>query len=208
MDYVPDGTLASLSASCQLLETDVKVLIRQVLDGLIFLRRQNIVHRDIKGTNLFITLDGCVKIGILGCATVIDPGTRPPRTLLSRSGALCFMSPELLFTDHYDERTDIWSLGIVIIELLKQGHPWARNKPARIVAMVFVCLLQFRFLGLSVIAYQVHECDQHLPALLRGITSESIKSLVRKIFVDQGARPSALQLVNDKWFSMAERMPE
>ncbi|KAK0458361.1 kinase-like domain-containing protein, partial [Desarmillaria tabescens] len=174
--YVPGGTLAS----CQLLEADVKVLIRQVLDGLIFLHRQNIVQRDIKGSNLFITVDGCVKFGDLGCATVIDL----TRKLLSRSATPCFMSPELLFTDHYDEKTDIWSLGMVIIELLKQRHPWARNKPARIVVMM-------------------HERDQHLPTLLRGITSESIKSILGKIFVDQGARPSALQLVNDKWFSIA-----
>ncbi|PBK87938.1 kinase-like protein, partial [Armillaria gallica] len=131
MDYISGGTLAGLATSVQLLETDVKVLIRQILDGLIFLHRQNIVHRDIKGSNLFITLNGCVKIGDLGCATVIDPARS-----LSRSGTPCFMSPEALFSDHYDERTDIWSLGMVIIELLKQGHPWARNKPGRIVLMV------------------------------------------------------------------------
>ncbi|KAK0440895.1 uncharacterized protein EV420DRAFT_1315838 [Desarmillaria tabescens] len=73
----PAKCLLACPASFQLLETDVKVLIRQVLDSLIFLHRQNIVHRDIKGSNLFITLDDCAKIGDLGCETVIDPGTSP-----------------------------------------------------------------------------------------------------------------------------------
>ncbi len=74
MDYISGGTLAGLSASVQLLEADVKVLIRQVLNGLTFLHRQTVVRGNIKGSNLFITLEGCVKIGDLGCATVIDPG--------------------------------------------------------------------------------------------------------------------------------------
>ncbi|KAK0442434.1 kinase-like domain-containing protein, partial [Armillaria borealis] len=104
MDYVSGGTLAGLSASVKLLEADVKVLIRQVLDGLIFLHRQTIVHGNIKGSNLFITLEGCVKIGDLGCATVIDSAR-----VLSRSSSPCFMSPEALFSDHYGEKTDIWS---------------------------------------------------------------------------------------------------
>ncbi|PBK60604.1 kinase-like protein, partial [Armillaria solidipes] len=133
MDYVSGGTLAGLSASVKLLEADVKVLIRHVLDGLIFLHHWTIVHGNIKGSNLFITLEGCVKTGDLGCATVIDPGmTR----VLSCSSSPCFMSPETLFSDHYDEKTDIWSLGVVIIELLKQGHPWAKNIPGRIILMV------------------------------------------------------------------------
>ncbi|PBL00059.1 kinase-like protein [Armillaria gallica] len=179
MDYISGGTLAGLSVSVQLLEADVKVLIRQVLNGLIFLHCQTIVHGNIKGSNLFITLEGCVKIGDLGCATVIDPAR-----VLSRSSSPCFMSPEVLFSDNYDEKTDIWSLGMVIVELLKQGHPWARNIPGRVILMV-------------------HERDQHLPALLQGITSELVRSILGKIFMDQGARPSALQLANDEWFSTA-----
>ncbi len=157
MDYISGGTLAGLSASVQLLEADVKVLIRQVLNGLIFPHRQTIVHENIKGSNLFITLEGCVKIGDLGCATVVDPGmslanlsTFPyshVARVLSRSSSPCFMSPEVLFSDNYDEKTDIWSLGMVIVELLKQGHPWASNILGRVILMVR--LLQFSSTGLS-----------------------------------------------------------
>ncbi len=111
------------------------------------------------------------------------------------------MSPEVLFSDNYDEKTDIWSLGMVIIELLKEGHPWARNIPGRVILMV--CLLQFSSTGLPLVVYQVHERDQHLPALLKGITSESVRSILGKVFMDQGARPSALQSANDEWFSTA-----
>ncbi|SJL12075.1 uncharacterized protein ARMOST_15496 [Armillaria ostoyae] len=95
------------------------------------------------------------------------------------------MSPETLFSDRYDEKTDIWSLGMVIIELLKQGHPWAKNIPGRVILMV-------------------HERDQHsVPALLKGMPSESVRSVLGEIFMDHAARPSALQLASDEWFSTA-----
>ncbi|KAK0188357.1 kinase-like domain-containing protein, partial [Armillaria mellea] len=192
-EYLSGGTLAGLSASVKLLEADVKVLIRQVLGGLIFLHRQSIMHGNIKGSNLFITFEGCVKIGDLGCATVIDPGTT---RVISCSSSPWFMSPEVLFSDNYDEKTDIWSLGMAIIELFKQGHPWAKEISGR--AILMVRLLQFSSVGIALIVCQVHERDQHLPALLKGMPSESVRSILGKIFMDQTARPSALQLTSDE----------
>ena len=53
-------------------ERDIKVLARQVIEGLAYLHDNKIIHRGLKGSNLLITLDGCVKIGDLGCATVLD----------------------------------------------------------------------------------------------------------------------------------------
>ncbi len=62
MEYVPGGTLAGLASSLQL----DGILSRQVVKGLAFLHDRQIVHRDIKGVNLFLTLKGCVKVGHLG----------------------------------------------------------------------------------------------------------------------------------------------
>ena len=73
MEYIDGGTVENLAEALGGLDEPTTALIaHQILDGLSYLDQQNIIHRDIKGANILISLDGCVKISDLGCARDID----------------------------------------------------------------------------------------------------------------------------------------
>jgi formylglycine-generating enzyme required for sulfatase activity/dienelactone hydrolase len=94
----------------------------QVGQGLAKAHAAGIIHRDIKPANLMVTRDGVVKIVDFGIAKVLDQtgGTRTGVTL----GTITYMSPEQLEGDPLDVRTDIWSLGATMYEMLTGRAPF------------------------------------------------------------------------------------
>jgi serine/threonine protein kinase/tetratricopeptide (TPR) repeat protein len=94
----------------------------QVAQGLAAAHDRGVIHRDIKPSNLLITSDGRVKILDFGVAKLSDAAlTRPGETL----GTLAYMSPEQLAGGDVDTRTDLWSLGVVLHEMLTGRRPLA-----------------------------------------------------------------------------------
>jgi len=111
------------------LEDAVNIVI-QIGNGLAQTHKQGIVHRDIKPANIIITRDGYVKIVDFGLAK-LSFATRITRTGTSM-GTPVYMSPEQVTGQEVNHRTDIWSLGVILYELVTGQLPFSGDYEATV----------------------------------------------------------------------------
>lgn len=97
----------------------VSVYISQVLQGLIYLHDQGVIHRDIKGANILTTKDGSVKLADFGVAT--KTGAMIENAVV---GSPYWMAPEVIDQSGATTASDIWSVGCVVVELLEGKPPY------------------------------------------------------------------------------------
>src|ERR1022692_1121883 len=111
----------------------------QTARGLAAAHDHGIVHRDLKPENLFLTRDGIVKILDFGLAKLVDPGANEPQVSAATIsvtelgvvlGTVGYMSPEQVRGQPVDHRTDIFSLGAILYEMLSGKRAFQRNTSA------------------------------------------------------------------------------
>ncbi|CAG9316555.1 unnamed protein product [Blepharisma stoltei] len=106
---------------------------REVIRGLAFLHHQHRIHRDIKSDNVLISLDGKVKLGDFGYAAQLTTDQDKRHTVV---GTPSWMAPELVVGSDYDTKVDIWSLGIVLLEMAEGEPPYLRENPMKALYLI------------------------------------------------------------------------
>jgi tetratricopeptide (TPR) repeat protein len=137
-EFVDGGTLARLLSEGGKLPIPLVVALGlQLLDGLGFAHSHGVVHRDIKPENLLLSTHGLLKIGDFGIAKT-QQGTG-----LTQTGAVigtpAYMSPEQAMGNAVDARSDLFSAGVVLFELLSASNPFVADTPVRTMFNVARC---------------------------------------------------------------------
>lgn len=132
LEYMPSGSLSSVLKKFGPYGLPlVKKYIRQILEGLAFLHSKGIVHRDVKGANVLVDHMGEAKLADFGACKQLDAlhSTLSGNLVGEVKGSVFWMAPEMVIGTA-GRRSDIWSAGCVVIEMLTARPPWTQNREA------------------------------------------------------------------------------
>jgi eukaryotic-like serine/threonine-protein kinase len=137
MAYYEGETLAQKLARGPIPVRDSLDLAIQIARGLSAAHAKHIVHRDVKPSNTIITKDNIAKIVDFGLARVVASSSATQS--FSSTGTLPYMAPEQILGETIDHRSDIWSLGVILVQMITGSHPFIRPNTG---AMTFAILNQ------------------------------------------------------------------
>ncbi|XP_042751358.1 mitogen-activated protein kinase kinase 6 isoform X1 [Lactuca sativa] len=126
-EYMDRGSLTDVIRQLKtILEPYLAVLCKQVLQGLVYLHHErHVIHRDIKPSNLLVNQKGEVKITDFGVSAMLANSMGQRDTFV---GTYNYMSPERISGKTYDYKSDIWSLGLVILECAIGRFPYIQSE--------------------------------------------------------------------------------
>ncbi|WFD30100.1 mitogen-activated protein kinase kinase kinase [Malassezia sp. CBS 17886] len=127
LEYVPGGSIGScLRKHGKLEEATVSSFLNQTLQGLSYLHKQGILHRDLKADNLLVDYAGMCKISDFGTVRRSEDIYSNVENM-SLQGSIFWMAPEMMSLTRkgYSAKVDIWSLGCVALEMLAGRRPWS-----------------------------------------------------------------------------------
>ncbi len=144
MEYVEGRSLRDLISSGEVKPESVLEIALQTCDALVEAHSRGIIHRDIKPENILLTVRGRVKLVDFGLAKTVSAQPRKGGVTAAASltesgtvmGTLSYMSPEQLRGGRLDERTDIFSFGIVLYEIITGDLPFMGSNSFEVAASI------------------------------------------------------------------------
>lgn len=127
LEYMDRGSLVDVIGQLKtILEPYLAVVCKQVLQGLVYLHHErHVIHRDIKPSNLLVNHKGEVKITDFGVSAMLASSMGQRDTFV---GTYNYMAPERISGSTYDYKSDIWSLGMVILECAIGRFPYIQSE--------------------------------------------------------------------------------
>ena len=175
MEYADDGDLSTkiknnLKKHVQFDETTIWSILIQILEGLNYLHKSRIIHRDLKSANIFLTKKGIVKIGDLNVSIIAKKNLA-----VTQTGTPYYAAPEVWEKESYNNKCDIWSVGCIAYEMACLRVPFRGTS----IHQLYLNIMKGKY--------------EEIPE----IYSNDLKDIIRLILcLDPVKRPSAEELLN------------
>ena len=175
MEYIQGTTLRDIITERGIDISDAIDVISQILDALMYAHKNNVLHRDLKPENILLTEEPrkqTVKVTDFGLARFIKPGSISAST----AGTPLYMAPEV-WSGNYDEKSDIWSIGVMLYELVTGVPPFLAD-------------------NLNALREKIEKDAFLAPTILRRhIPIELENAIAQSLGLNQDSRPTAAELL-------------